>query len=274
MSAETPVAALQFKYVTIEVNNHVAVVRVTRPPRNAMNSEAFDNIYAALLDVLRDDDDVKVVVITGGVRNSFGVGAELDQLFGPGVTQDLIDGNDEPFHRIRLRFEEISKYPKPIVAAINGVCIGASLELAMICDYRVASELAYFSFPETDIEIITTAGATVWLPRLIGIGRAKEMLMLGRRINAKTALDWGLVNRIVPQKDVLKTAMEIAEQFSAKYLPAVVAMKRCVTEFASFPVEEGMRREVEEFITLMRHKLVERKSGRRGGPFSDESDEE
>lgn len=271
MSAETSATALRFKYVTIEVTNHIAIVTITRPPRNAMNSEAFDNIYAALLDVLRDDDDVRVVVITGGLRNSFGVGAELDQLFGPGVTQDLIDRNDEPFHRIRVRFEEIAKYPKPIVAAINGVCMGASLELAIICDYRVASELAYFSLPETDIEIITTAGATVWLPRLIGVGRAKEMLMLGRRINAKTALEWGLVNRMVPQKEVLKTAMQVAEQFSSKYMPAVMAMKRCVTEFIDLPVEEGMRREVDEFIKLMRHKLVERKSGRRGGPFSDDA---
>lgn len=270
MTAETSAAALQFKYVSIQVRNHIAIVTVTRPPRNAMNSEAFDNIYVALLGVLRDDDDVRVVVITGGVRNSFGVGAELDQLFGPGVTQDLIDQNNEPFHRIRLCFEEIANYPKPIVAAINGVCMGASLELAMVCDYRVASELAYFSLPETNIEIITTAGATVWLPRLIGVGRAKEMLMLGRRINAKTALDWGLVNKLEPPDNVLKSAMEIAEQFSSKYMPAVMAMKRCVTEFIDLPIEEGMRREVGEFVQLMHHKLVERKSGRRGGPFSDD----
>ena len=106
----------------------------------------------------------------------------------------------EKFQRIYSRIEA---YPKPLIAAINGVAIGGGLELALVCDLRVASEVAYFSMPELKHGIIPGLGATQRLSRFIGVGRAKEMLFLGKMIRAETALAWGLVDRLVPRDRVL-----------------------------------------------------------------------
>jgi enoyl-CoA hydratase/carnithine racemase len=248
---------IKLKHLTVEIADGIGAITVRRPPHNAYNSELFEDLYAAFLDILRDDERARVIIVTGGIRNCFGAGADLDQLFGPGIADDLRQRRDETFHRIRHKYSAIAQIPKPIIAAINGVCIGASLELALACDLRVASELAYFSLPEAELKIITTGGASVWLPRLIGVGRAKEMLLLGRRVNARTALDWGLVNWVVPQREVLAFSRKIAADLLKKHDSSLHAFKATVNYALDHTVDEGFTHEVETFIRLMRTKLVE-----------------
>ncbi|HZS48830.1 MAG TPA: enoyl-CoA hydratase/isomerase family protein [Blastocatellia bacterium] len=248
---------IKLKHLSINIADGIGTITICRPPHNAYNSELFENIYEAFLDILAPDDRVKVIIVTGGIRNCFGAGAYLDQLFGPGIAEDLREKRDYTFHRVRIKYSEIARIPKPTIAAINGVCIGASLELALMCDLRVASELAYFSLPEADLKIITTGGATVYLPRIIGAGRAKEMLLLGRRISAQTALDWGLVNWLTPQREVFSFAKRIAEDLLKKHEPSLHAFKDVIDFGLEHGIEKGFYYESETFIRLMRTKLVE-----------------
>ena len=158
----------------------------------------------------------------------------------------------EKFQRIYTRIES---YPKPLIAAINGVAIGGGLELALVCDLRVASEVAYFSMPELKHGIIPGLGATQRLSRFIGVGRAKEMLFLGRMIRAETALAWGLVDRLVPRDRVLPTACDMARDLSTKPAAAVRALKTC---FLTEDGGDGLRRETEAFAALVSEQIAAR----------------
>jgi enoyl-CoA hydratase/carnithine racemase len=248
---------IKLKHLTIDIADGIGTITICRPPHNAYNSELFENIYEAFLDILQHDDRVRVIIVTGGIRNCFGAGAFLEQLFGAGIADDLKQQRDHTFHRVRVKYSEIARIAKPTIAAINGICIGASLELALMCDLRVASDIAYFGLPEADLKIVTTGGATVYLPRIIGAGRAKEMLLLGRRINAQTALNWGLVNWLVPQQEVLSYAKKIAGDLLKKHDPSLHAFKDIIGYGLEHGIEEGFTYEVESFIRLMREKLVE-----------------
>jgi len=246
---------MEIKHIDCEITEGIGIITFRRPPSNAMNSQMLDSL-GYILSRWRETESIRVIIFTGGVRNAFLTGADLDQLFGQGTTQDLINEDYNGFYGIQRMYSDIEKLPKLTIAAINGVCIGAGLELAIVCDLRIASELAYFSMPEADLGIMPTVGATQRLPRLIGVGRAKEMLYFGRRINAETALQWGLINRIVPRKGVLNAALDVARELAAKPLEPLLAMKDCINFGLEQGLDEALNYETETFIDLMKAKLL------------------
>ena len=243
------------EHLSVTIEEGIGIVTLKRPPHNAFNSGLFRKMYNQFKE-LEKDDTVKVIVFTGGIRNCFSSGADLDELFGEGTTSDLYQGNYRGVLGAQRVFKEIEACPKPVIAAINGVCIGAGLELALSCDLRVASELAYFSLPEAVKQIIPGLGGTVRLTRLVGPGRAKEMVMLGRMVRAETALKWGLVNWITPPDKVLSVALEKARELTGIPQRVIAAIKEVVWVTQDETLERGLEREVNLFIDLMKQKLL------------------
>src|SRR5262245_3432630 len=243
-----------FHHLSVAREGGVGNVTLIRPPINAINGQVLDEIMSAL-EAWEADPTISAVVVTGGIRNAFCTGGDLQQLFGEDMASLGAEERVALFDRFQRIYSRIEAYPKPLVAAINGVTIGGGLELALVCDLRVASEVAYFSMPELKHGIIPGLGATQRLSRFIGVGRAKQMLLLGRMIRAETALAWGLVDRLVPRDRVLATAHELARELAAKPPSAVRALKEC---FLWNDAADRLRLETEAFTRLVDQPLAER----------------
>ena len=187
----------------VEVADRIAVVTVNRPDKlNALNSATETELQAAFL-ALRDDPDVAGIVVTGAGQKAFVAGADIGELSGLGATQ----GKEFAFQG-QTTFTRIAQCPKPVIAAVNGYALGGGCELAIACHLRVASEGARFGLPEVQLGLIPGHGGTQRLARLIGTGRALEMVLTGRMVTAEEALGWGLVNAITPPDGLLEAARE------------------------------------------------------------------
>ncbi len=230
-----------YETITVEQRGKVALLTINRPDKlNALNSTVHAEGIAAL-DALRDDDGVRVVVITGAGEKSFIAGADISEFADktPVSQRDL-------FQRPSL-FNSLDNFPKPVIAMINGFCLGGGNELALACDMRICSPNAKFSQPEINLGIMPGGGGTQRLTHLIGEGRAMEMILTGDMIDAETALACGLVNHIHPAAELETRTMEIAEKIAEK---APVALRLCkeAVKFASRSnLDEGLRREVDLF---------------------------
>lgn len=180
--------------VTSERRGRVAVWTINRAARsNALSREvlfAFGRLARSTI----PDPDVRAIIITGSGDKAFCAGADLKER--QGMTENDIRIQVELY---RSELGPIDRSPKPVIAALNGVAFGGGLELALVCDLRVAVDSAVLALPETTLGIIPGAGGTQRLTRLVGNARAKEMILLGRRLAAEEAREWGLVNRVVPK---------------------------------------------------------------------------
>jgi len=179
--------------VSLSRRGAAAILTIERPDR--LNSLSRDTLLAIGLLARQAiaDDDVRAIVVTGTGDKAFCAGADLKER----------QGMDENAVRVQLGLYRnelgvLDRSPKPVVAALNGVALGGGLELALLCDLRVAAPTAVLALPETTLGIIPGAGGTQRLPRLLGEARAKELILLGRRLDAAEALAWGLVNRVSP----------------------------------------------------------------------------
>jgi enoyl-CoA hydratase/carnithine racemase len=180
--------------VRVERRGNVAVFTIDRPHR--MNALSRDTLFALgrLARGAATDRAVRAIVLTGAGEHAFCAGADLKER--QGMTENDVRVQVELY---RSELGLLDRSPKPVVAALNGVALGGGLELALLCDLRVAAEHAMLGLPETSLGIIPGAGGTQRLPRIVGEARAKEMILLARRLTAGEALEWGLVNRIVPK---------------------------------------------------------------------------
>ena len=200
----------------------IGCIVVDRPDvRNAMNRRVMEDLRRAL-DEFREDDGVGVVVFTGAGEKAFVAGADIGEL----RERTARDGLAAKMQRL---CDEIEGYEKPTVAAVNGYALGGGLELAMACDIRIASENARFGLPETALSIIPGAGGTQRLARLVGKGRALEMILTGRALDAEEAWAIGLVTKVVPQAGLMDTARETAGQILSKG-PLAVRLARLAVQ--------------------------------------------
>lgn len=185
----------------------VCTITLNRPESmNALNQETLDEL-AAVVKKLQFDRSTRVVIVTGTGRKAFCAGADLKERvnFSPDQVRRFITTISETFTAIEA-------LPQPVIAVINGVALGGGIELALVCDLRIASEQATMGLTEVKRAVIPVAGGTQRLPRLIGKGRATEMILTGRVIGAEEALDIGLVNRVVAASELMESAMELANQ--------------------------------------------------------------
>jgi enoyl-CoA hydratase len=230
-----------FQTITLEHRGAVAVLTIDRPDKlNALSSQVHAEGVAAL-DGLKTDESVRVVVITGSGEKSFIAGADISEF----QDQTSVTQRDN-FHKPTL-FNSIDTFPKPVVAMINGFCLGGGNELALACDLRIASEKARFSQPEINLGLIPGGGGTQRLTRLIGEGRAMEIMLTGDMIDAETALRFGLVNHIYPADELEAKTMELANKIAEKAPIALQLAKEAVKFASRSNLDEGLRREIDLF---------------------------
>ncbi|MBC8028762.1 MAG: enoyl-CoA hydratase/isomerase family protein [Pyrinomonadaceae bacterium] len=235
--------AITEKYETLlfERRDRVGIITINRPDkRNALNIKTREE-GAALLDHLRDDAAVGVVVITGAGDKAFIAGADIAEFAGRTamMQRDVMTA--------RSLFTAIDTFPKPIIAMINGYCLGGGCELALACDIRIASETASFGQPEINLGIIPGGGGTQRLTRLVGEGKAMEMILTGEIIDAKTAFSIGLVNHVVPAAELEAKTIELANRMAEKSPIALSLAKESVKLASRSNLDEGLRREVDLF---------------------------
>lgn len=248
---------IEFEEIDADNGKAVGIIYMNKPPRNSIGSWLLDAIYDKM-DQYESDDRIGTIILSSRLRGVFSDGADRDELFGSWISGLVAERNYERFRRAHEMFVEIENCKKPVIAAINGVTIGAGLEIAMLCDLRIASELSFFSLPEAkpELSIIPGLGGTQRLPRFIGATRAKEMLFLGKMIRAETALEWGLVNQIVPHKEALDHAITLAKTLLYRDARALKEMKKCVNFAGENDILKGIEYEVGLFAEMMRLKLL------------------
>ena len=187
-----------------------ALITINRPNKlNALNKDTIKELHKALA-VLQKDKEVRVIIITGSGEKAFVAGADIAEFANFSVKQ----GTKLAAKGQELLFDFIENLSKPVIAAINGFALGGGLELAMACHFRVASENAKMGLPEVSLGVIPGYGGTQRLPQLVGKGRAMEMIMTAGMIDAPSALDYGLVNHVVPQEELLALCTQLASKIS------------------------------------------------------------
>ena len=218
-------------------SNGVGVLTANRPEKlNAMNDQSWREInqFFTWADTA---PEVKVVILTGAGDKAFIAGADLNSLALKKSTDCLGGAGQKALNKI----EQCSK---PVIAAVNGFAFGGGCETAIACDFRVVSENAMFALPETGLGILPGAGGTQRLVRLIGLGRAKDVILLGRKIGGAEAVQIGLATRCVPQAELLGEAKKMASKLLAKGPVAIRVAKQVVQAAASSSQETGMLTEM------------------------------
>jgi len=236
----------EWQYIRTEVEDHIAVLTIDHPPVNSFNTEVVTELNQGL-DRLFADDEVKAIVITGGGTTAFVAGADIPEL------QSLLgdpQGLKAASEQGQALFQKIAQATKPIIAAIHGFCLGGGLELAMACHMRLCSDRSRLGQPEINLGIIPGWGGTQRLPRLIGRGKAIEMILTGDMVTAQEAYRLGLVNKVVPAGAVLKEARDLARKIVSKSRLPVAAALRAVARGVEVTLEEGLEIEAEEFGSL------------------------
>jgi enoyl-CoA hydratase/carnithine racemase len=232
--------------VRYEAKDGVASITLDRPDvLNAMNN----TMRSELLEIftrLRTDDAVKVVVVTGAGDRAFCAGADIREFLEPPTPTHFREA------RKRLDFRaEMERCPQPIIAAIRGFALGGGLEFALACDIRIAAEDAQLGLTEINLAIIPGGGGTQRLPRLVGRGKALEMILTGMRVPAAEALRIGLVERVVPVAELMSAAQALARQFADKAPIALRYAKEAVVGGLGLPLQDGIRLE-NDLATLLR----------------------
>ncbi len=224
--------------IRYELDDGLATVTMNRPDvHNAMN-DAMRRELTQVFTEIAVSDDVRVVLVTGAGERAFSAGADIREFV------DVPSLAHYREQRRRLDFRQVmDRCPQPIIAAIRGYAFGGGLEMALACDIRVAGDDAKLGLTEIDLAIIPGGGGTQRLPRLLGRGKALEMILTGARIGADEALRIGLVERVVPAADVQKAALELARTIASKAPVALRYAKEAVVKGLELPLADGLRLE-------------------------------
>jgi enoyl-CoA hydratase len=220
--------------VRTENRDGVLIVTIDRPKvLNALNAQTVQEIGQAF-EAARDDDSVKAIVLTGGGEKAFVAGADINEL----AKMTPMSGKATASNGQAVFFE-IERFPKPVIAAINGFALGGGCELALACHIRIASEKAQIGLPEVTLGIIPGYGGTQRLARLVGKGKALEIICTADRVNAADAERIGLVNKVVPADQLMTVAEEMARKIASRGPVAVRCAIEAVMSGSEMPFEEG-----------------------------------
>ena len=231
-----------YQNILVSKEGSIAILQLNRP--KALNALSFE-LMGELVKVLEDlekDQDVRAIILTGDER-AFAAGADLKEM-SQASPVDLILGR-----RFEL-WDRLRKIGKPIIAAVNGYCLGGGNELAMNCDIIIASQTATFGQPEVNVGIMPGAGGTQRLIRAVGKYRAMEMILTGKSITADEAHRIGLVNRVVPAVSLMVEARKIANEIASKPPISIRAAKEAILKAQDTPLEVGLEFERKSFYTL------------------------
>lgn len=220
--------------VEVEKKGALAFFTLNRPDKfNAVNPAMVEALNQTMMEFM-EDDSLRVGIITGKGEKAFCSGADVVEWL-PYVKETA----DRPW-RIPPILTRGQYVTKPLIAAVNGIAFGLGGEIAMACDLRIAADTATFRWPEPRLGILPRMGGTQRLPRLVGYGRAMEILLTNEKLDAQTALRDGLVNKVVPKQDLMAAAEEMAAKICALAPLAVKNIKRCIAEGTERSLEDGL----------------------------------
>src|SRR5690625_2550432 len=233
---------MSYNNIYINTEGGISTLVIDRPKKlNALNRETLEEIHQAFKS-FKEDENTKVIILTGSGEKAFVAGADISEFADYSVEEgaDLAASGQEKV------FDYIANFPKPVIAAVNGFALGGGLELAMSAHFRIASENARLGLPETSLGVIPGYGGTQRLPQLIGKGRAMEMIMTAGMIDAQQALEYGLINHVTAQEDLLDRAYKIASKIMKNSPVAIAAAIRAVNANYDSSVN-GFEVEIKEF---------------------------
>jgi enoyl-CoA hydratase/carnithine racemase len=223
--------------IRLERSGAVATITIDRPEKlNALTLAMYDDLGAAFAEV-RDDDAIGVAVLTGAGKRAFCVGADLGESI-PALTSGEFD-----ISRWDAAHQKHSTLDKPVIGAVNGLCLGGGFEILLSTDIRIAAEGAEFAFPETGVGIVPAGGTLARLVRQIPYAFAMDLMLRGGRIDAATALRYGILTDVVPAAELAGAAQRIAEQLLTRSRTALATVKSAVRELSDLPLDEAFRRE-------------------------------
>jgi enoyl-CoA hydratase len=233
---------MEFKFIIFEKSEGIATITLNRPEAlNAFSKEVVEEVLHGLDDA-KNDENVRVVILTGAGEKAFSAGADIKAMIG----MNALKAKELSLmgERLCLALENLEK---PVVAALNGYALGGGLEVAMACDLRIASETARVGQTEINIGLIPGWGGTQRLTRLVGRGKAKELVLTGKMIDAKTAEQLGIVNMVVPADKFRETVRQFALELAAKAPVAVKVAKALINKGAGISLESALALEREGF---------------------------
>jgi len=210
---------MSYDCIALNKRGKIGIITLQRPEAlNALNHQMIKELEQVFIE-LEADENVRAVIITG--EKNFAAGADINE---------MLEFNPEQARAFSFRhcFARIEAFPKPVLAAISGFALGGGMELALVCDWRVADNTARLGLPEINLGIFPGAGGTLRLPRLVGAARAKEMIFSGRPIHAEKALEYGLINQLAD--DALEEAVQTAEMLASKPPIALKLAKQCINQ--------------------------------------------
>ena len=229
-------------HLIIEKKGPIGIIAIDRPTKlNALNKEVIGQLTKAF-QALFKDHNIRVIILTGAGEKAFVAGADIAAFSQFNTSQGAAlarEGQDQLFHFIE-------QGPKPVIAAVNGYALGGGLELAMACHIRIASENAQMGLPEVSLGLIPGYGGTQRLPQLIGKGRANELIFSAQMIPAEKALDYGLVNKVVPLDQLMETAEKLAATIAQQSPTAISAAIKAVNAGLD-PAQNGYETEIQHF---------------------------
>ena len=234
-----------FQFLSLSNEEGVTLLSIHRPPVNALGNQLLDELGGAM-DVLGADGKTKVIVIVSAIPNVFIAGVDLKEMAALTSPEDIV----KVIQKGQAVFNKIENSEKPVIAAVHGACVGGGQELILACHLRIASDRTRFAQPEITLGIIPGFGGSQRLPRIIGASRATELILTGDLITPQEAYRIGLVNRVVSDGALLKTARETAKKIARHGLPAIRASMRAIRDGLDKPLAEGLRVEEKEFKSI------------------------
>ena len=225
----------------------MTTIAIDRPPVNAMSRAVVAALESAL-DSLGTDTATRVAVLRGAGSRGLSAGADISEF--PALLEPSADTRGEGIQRLADRVEA---FPKPLIVAIHGFCMGGALEIALACDIRIAAEDARIGLPEVRIGILPGGGGTQRLPRVVGPGRARLMIFSGEPISGRRAAEWGLVDEAVGPAEVFDRAAEIGRTLAAQSPYVLAVIKSLLRDTADAKLRDGLQTETAAFARLLAH---------------------
>lgn len=232
---------LEYQYLKVSTEDGIGRIVIDNPPANALNSQVIQELDKIFIR-LAGDNSIRAIILTGA-GNFFIAGADIKEIIKISSSKEAEELARQG-HEVLGRIEAMEK---PVVVAINGHCLGGGLELAMACHIRVAAEKARLGLPEINLGIIPGFGGTQRLPRLVGTSKGIEMILTGDMISAQEARSLGLVNKVVPDQDLMKEALGLGKKISSKGMVAVRSAMRAIREGYQVSLENGLNIESKYF---------------------------
>lgn len=231
-----------YEHLLMEIKGQVAIVTINNPKSlNALNSATLSELNSCLAEIEKSKD-IRVVIVTGSGAKAFVAGADISEM----VNATAAEGRAMAL-LAKEAFYRLEKMPQATIAAVNGYALGGGCELAMSCDIRVAAENAVFGQPECGLGILPGFGGTQRLARLIGKGRAKELIFTCDRIDAQEAYRVGLANKVVPHEELMDACMAMAEKMLSKGSYAISLAKMCIETGMDTDLDSGLDMEATNF---------------------------